>query len=67
MRKYNYKFRQILNDKIKNANDDKKKEILKIIVKNQNKINITENSNGYFVNLNSLDDDIIEEINQILI
>jgi hypothetical protein len=67
MRKYNYKFRQILNDKIKNANDNKKKEILKIIVKNQNKINITENSNGYFVNLNSLDDDIIEEINQILI
>jgi hypothetical protein len=63
-RKYNSNFRKNLKtriNKLENINDYK--YIYNII---KNKTNITKNKNGVFFNLQSLDDDVIEDLIEYL-
>ena len=57
----NIKKLEAINAKIEKLNKKQHIEILRIIMKND-KINISENKNGTFINMNELDDSIITKI-----
>ena len=57
----NIKKLEVLNNKIEKLNKKQHIEILRIIMKND-KINISENKNGTFINMNELDESIITNI-----
>ena len=57
----NIKKLEAINSKIEKLNKKQHVEILRIIMKND-KINISENKNGTFINMNELDESIITNI-----
>ena len=61
----NIKKLELLNNKIEKLNKKQHIEILRIITKNE-KINISENKNGTFVNMIELNESTIAEITSYL-
>lgn len=60
MEKNNYNLLKNICEKIDKLSKEKHIEILKILKKD--KINITENNNGCFINMNEISDSILNEI-----
>lgn len=61
----NIKRLETINTKIEKLNKKQHIEILRIITKDD-KINITENKNGIFINMNEISDEIINKIVEYL-
>tara|TARA_B100001248_G_C26955333_1_gene263479 strand:+ start:137 stop:409 length:273 start_codon:yes stop_codon:yes gene_type:complete len=53
---------ELIVDKISNLEKIHHIEILRIIKNNDNNINISENSNGSFLNMNELKPDVVDKI-----
>ena len=65
MSKYNTKILQHMNKQIEKMTKSEHIQILNII-KQDEKVKITENNNGCFVNLNELSDQTIESLDKFL-
>jgi hypothetical protein len=65
MQKYSNKYRKILFDKIINLSETEHEEIYKII--RDNDISFTQNKNGIFFNLSTIDDELIDEIDKFVV
>lgn len=63
---YNNKFRKVLFEKISAMTRTEHEEIFKILGKYQNDLQYSRNKNGIFFNLSSLDDKVVEEINNFV-
>lgn len=61
----NIKRLETINSKIEKLNKKQHIEILRIITKDD-KINISENKNGIFINMNEISDEIINKIVEYL-
>ena len=58
---------EILRDKIQNIEDDSQHHLKILEILKVNNVNYSENSNGVFVNMNNLDDDIINKLKEYLV
>lgn len=65
MSKFNTKFLQHMNKQIEKMTKSEHIQILNII-KQDEKVKITENNNGCFVNLNELSNETIESLDKFL-
>lgn len=63
---YNNKFRKILFEKINGMTRTEHEEIFKILSKHEDDLQYSRNKNGIFFNLSSLDEKIVEEINNFV-
>lgn len=61
---YSNKFRKILFDKISNLSTTEHEEIFKMVKSND--ISFTQNKNGIFFNISTIDDCVIEEIDNFV-
>ena len=61
----NIKKFELINSKIEKLNKKQHIEILRIIAKDE-KVNISENKNGSFINMNELNNEIINKIVEYL-
>ena len=61
----NIKKFELINSKIEKLNKKQHIELLRIIVKDE-KVNISENKNGSFINMNELNNEIINKIVEYL-
>ena len=61
----NIKKFDLINSKIEKLNKKQHIELLRIIVKDE-KVNISENKNGSFINMNELNNEIIIKIDEYL-
>jgi hypothetical protein len=61
----NIKKFELINSKIEKLNKKQHIELLRIIVKDE-KVNISENKNGSFINMNELNNEIIIKIDEYL-
>jgi hypothetical protein len=64
--KYNNKFRKVLFEKINNMTKTEHEEIFKIIRDKNSNVNYSKNKNGVFLNLSSLNDETIHEVNNFV-
>lgn len=58
---------EILRDKIQNIENESQHHLKILEILKVNNVNYSENSNGVFVNMNNLDDDIINKLKEYLV
>ena len=58
---------EILRDKIQNIKNESQHHLKILEILKVNNVNYSENSNGVFVNMNNLDDDIINKLKEYLV